>query len=262
MGCSNIVFVNVHMAAHTKNVAQRNSDYHAIMGGLGFSGPQEAARYPDSIEDSIKHRLRHPPSHVLSHDHVVFMGDLNYRIDGIDDVDLHEHIGKGNYDKLMRFDQLSRERRAGKVFVGMHEAPVNFAPTYKFSCDSDQYSGGGKGRMPAWTDRIMFRGNGLNSVKYSACMKVRGSDHKPVYAHMELNTKLHASAEASQVLVRALQDEQLQLHKRLLKLRQHSCDSGVDVSSSSISVNKTQSANSAMASRVTEPLVDLGFVSS
>lgn len=248
------------MAAHTRNVAQRNSDYHAIVGGLGFSGPQEAARYPDSIEDSIKHRLRHPPSHILSHDHVIFMGDLNYRIDGIDEVDLHEHIDNGKYDKLMHFDQLYRERRAGKVFVGMHEAPVNFPPTYKFSCDSDKYSGGDKGRMPAWTDRIMFRGNGLNSVKYSACMKVQGSDHKPVYALMELNSKLRASADASTVLVRALQDEQLQLQKRLLRLRLHSCDSTLD--NSSLNADKTQLAESAMDSRVTEPLVDLGFVSS
>ncbi len=52
-------------------------------------------------------------------------------------------------------EQLKLEQRAGHVFVGWHEKPICFPPTYKFIINSDEYFGkesplGTKRRTPAW----------------------------------------------------------------------------------------------------------------
>jgi hypothetical protein len=45
-------------------------------------------------------------------------------------------------------------------FLTPQEGLLNFKPTYKFAPDSDAYSSGSKGRVPAWTDRVLWRSNG------------------------------------------------------------------------------------------------------
>ena len=277
IGASTCVFTNVHMAAHTKNVSQRNSDYQAIVGSLVFAGAPEASRYPDRIADALVNRRTAPPAHMLSHDHLVFMGDLNYRIDGIEDkevvriVNLPREAGGPSSElaRLLDYDQLQRERRAGKVLWGFLEPPLAFPPTYKFSCDSDEYSGGGKGRVPAWTDRILFRNSslkGLRCVKYTACMRVRGSDHKPVVALFELEAKMRPHADAKQVLVAALYKEQEQLGQRLKHLRQQSdpCHVPLPHQHKDARASPMPSASAALSaqSNETSSLIDLNFVSS
>ena len=59
-------------------------------------------------------------------------------------------------------DQLRGEMAAGRAFAGMAEAPITFRPTYKFdrhSLDPFGYDSSEKRRVPAWTDRILFRGS-------------------------------------------------------------------------------------------------------
>ena len=67
--------------------------------------------------------------------------------------------------RLMPGDQLSRERARGAAFRGLAEAPVRFLPTYKFERGRESnamqpfYDMGEKRRVPAWTDRVLFRGS-------------------------------------------------------------------------------------------------------
>jgi hypothetical protein len=52
----------------------------------------------------------------------------------------------------------------GKVFRFMHEAAIGFAPTYKFDKGDPAplaYDSSEKQRVPAWCDRILFRGSEL-----------------------------------------------------------------------------------------------------
>ncbi|RWW00041.1 hypothetical protein BHE74_00015911 [Ensete ventricosum] len=80
--------------------------------------------------------------------------------------------------------QLRIEQRSGRVFQGWNEGKIYFPPTYKYSNNSDRYTGDDmnlkeKRRTPAWCDRILWYGRGLNQLSY-----VRGesrfSDHRPV----------------------------------------------------------------------------------
>lgn len=51
---------------------------------------------------------------------------------------------------------------AGNVFRYVREAPIAFQPTYKFdkhTADPFGYDTSEKHRVPAWTDRIFFRGS-------------------------------------------------------------------------------------------------------
>ena len=61
-----------------------------------------------------------------------------------------------------RQDQLKGEMVAGRIFKGLHEAPITFQPTYKFDKNDPDplaYDSSEKQRVPAWTDRIFFRGS-------------------------------------------------------------------------------------------------------
>ena len=62
-------------------------------------------------------------------------------------------------------DQLRQEMAAGRIFKYLHEAAIGFQPTYKFDKlepDPLAYDSSEKQRVPAWTDRIFFRGSELS----------------------------------------------------------------------------------------------------
>ena len=92
---------------------------------------------------------------------VVWMGDLNYRIDGNYDQ-VKELIIAGEFSPLLACDQLLREMSSGRVFQGMQEGKITFAPTYKFDKGVEHsfaYDSSEKRRVPSWCDRILFRGS-------------------------------------------------------------------------------------------------------
>ncbi|XP_042013607.1 type II inositol polyphosphate 5-phosphatase 15-like isoform X1 [Salvia splendens] len=130
-------------------------------------------------------------------DMVVFLGDFNYRLDGISYDEARDFVSQRCFDWLRERDQLRAEMEAGNVFQGMREAVIRFPPTYKFEKHQPGlagYDSGEKKRIPAWCDRILFRDSRSASVStcsldcpvvasvlhYEACMDVTDSDHKPV----------------------------------------------------------------------------------
>jgi hypothetical protein len=68
--------------------------------------------------------------------------------------------------ELLSGDQCIREVSRGAIFHGLAEGPIRFLPTYKFEKGRESnalqpfYDQGEKKRVPAWTDRVLFRGSG------------------------------------------------------------------------------------------------------
>ncbi|XP_077247323.1 type IV inositol polyphosphate 5-phosphatase 7-like [Tasmannia lanceolata] len=133
------------------------------------------------------HRLgdESSPETILEHDRIIWLGDLNYRI-SLSYRSAKALVEMHNWRGLLENDQLRIEQRRGRVFDGWNEGRIYFPPTYKYSNNSDRYAGDDlhpkeKRRTPAWCDRILWYGRGLNQLSY-----VRGesrfSDHRPVYS--------------------------------------------------------------------------------
>ncbi|KAG1327640.1 type I inositol polyphosphate 5-phosphatase 10-like [Cocos nucifera] len=159
----------------------------------GEKGGDELRRNSDVIEilkntqflNICKTPVRRIPEKILEHDRVIWLGDLNYRI-ALSDTETRKLLKRKNWDALFKKDQLKIEREAGRVFKGWHEGTICFPPTYKYSMNSDVYTGEivtskEKRRNPAWCDRILWHGDGIVQLSY-----VRGeskfSDHRPVCA--------------------------------------------------------------------------------
>ncbi|CAL4953962.1 unnamed protein product [Urochloa decumbens] len=126
---------------------------------------------------------RRIPEKILEHDKVIWLGDLNYRI-ALSYADTKKLLMENNWDALFEKDQLKIERDAGRVFKGWREGKIYFAPTYKYSFNSDVYAGETatskkKMRTPAWCDRILWRGDGIMQLSYYRG-ESRFSDHRPV----------------------------------------------------------------------------------
>ncbi|GAA0171982.1 hypothetical protein Leryth_005792 [Lithospermum erythrorhizon] len=123
------------------------------------------------------------PETILRHDRIIWLGDLNYRI-ALSYRTAKALVEMQNWRALLEKDQLRIEQRRGRVFEGWREGKIYFPPTYKYSHNSDRYAGDDmhpkeKRRTPAWCDRILWYGSGLQQLSY-----VRGesrfSDHRPV----------------------------------------------------------------------------------
>lgn len=152
-------FISAHMAAGHLNVEERNNDYWTISNGLQF----------------LKGKT------LDNHDNIIWLGDFNYRIDLSYEKSL-ELINKDDLYELYNYDQLQRVRSTRGIFKGYEEGPIIFKPTYRFDFNSDDYDTSEKRRIPAYTDRILFKGPNLDCFRYCSVDIMKGSDHRPVYA--------------------------------------------------------------------------------
>ncbi|CAA7401007.1 unnamed protein product [Spirodela intermedia] len=130
-----------------------------------------------------KSPLKMIPERILQHDRVIWFGDLNYRV-ALSYAETKTLLEENDWDALLQKDQLVMEKEAGRVFRGWNEGKIHFAPTYKYTHNSDSYAGETvsskkKRRTPAWCDRILWHGKGIEQLAY-----IRGesrfSDHRPV----------------------------------------------------------------------------------
>ncbi|CAK8561263.1 unnamed protein product [Lathyrus sativus] len=126
------------------------------------------------------------PDKILDHDRIIWFGDLNYRI-SLSRDDAKRLVEMKDWPSLFNKDQLKMEREAGRVFKGWKEGKIFFAPTYKYAFNSDTYYVEGlkisknKRRTPAWCDRILWHGRGIQQLSYVR-KEFKFSDHRPVCA--------------------------------------------------------------------------------
>uniref|UniRef100_A0A665TA62 phosphoinositide 5-phosphatase n=1 Tax=Echeneis naucrates TaxID=173247 RepID=A0A665TA62_ECHNA len=161
---SDICVVNSHLAAHIEEYERRNQDYKDICSRLQF-------RQLDPTQ---------PPLTIMKHNVVLWIGDLNYRISDLEVDHVKELISKRDFETLHSYDQLKRQIDEEAVFVGFVEGEIDFQPTYKYDTGSDKWDTSEKCRVPAWCDRILWKGKNIKQEHYQSHMAVKTSDHKPV----------------------------------------------------------------------------------
>ncbi|KAL8167422.1 hypothetical protein V2J09_008921 [Rumex salicifolius] len=186
---TSLCFVCSHLASGEKegDELRRNADVAEIMKSMQFP-------------NMCKKSNRPAPEKIIDHDMVLWFGDLNYRVSSSYEETKALMEGK-KWELLLRKDQLTIEREAGRVFSGWKEGEIHFAPTYKYCRDSDSYSGDTskskkKRRTPAWCDRILWHGEGIKQLSYSRG-ESRFSDHRPVCAVFRAETEVEVRGKGS-----------------------------------------------------------------
>lgn len=182
---SSMCFINCHLAAGQSQTAHRNNDIAAIL---------EAESLP--AEHSLNTRTDHfvnggDGSMILDHEICILNGDLNYRIDSMSRNVVIDAVRQNNLPKLLDRDQLLASKRKNPSFRlrTFTEAPITFAPTYKYDVNSDEYDTSDKKRSPAWCDRILYHGVGKVKQTEYRRHEVRASDHRPVSASFKMRVK-------------------------------------------------------------------------
>jgi len=204
---SSIVISNSHLAAHQHAVTRRNEDFSNIEEHLPIVLAKAKPRRPSSSTKSQNEQVTETGTHsgrgdsptsisdlssgsrkpiksplALFAQHSIIMGDFNYRVRGEKGM-VEKLIAQGQVQALLDEDQLTWAQKNELVMVDFLEAPLLFKPTYKFDKNSDSYDTGPKQRIPAWTDRILYKpGSGLQCIRYDSAMALRTSDHRPVFA--------------------------------------------------------------------------------
>ncbi|GMH38325.1 hypothetical protein BSKO_06209 [Bryopsis sp. KO-2023] len=216
-GGRKVLLISSHLAAHDGKVQERNDDYNRIRRGLFESRqnliptPRKGRKRNQIADESVlsprageteahennprlKPMLSSMKGRDVSDEHhvTIWMGDLNYRVNGNRRAVQHVLEG-GMFEVLHANDQLGKERKRGRAFVGFNEGDITFPPTYKFDKDTDTYDTSSKSRIPSWTDRILWKtGKGVDVgtvslQQYTSLPSIKNSDHKPVVALFEVD---------------------------------------------------------------------------
>ncbi|KXT10797.1 hypothetical protein AC579_2968 [Pseudocercospora musae] len=225
-----LTYVTAHLAPMESEWERRNEDWKNICENMVFEPSEASGRIAASTEqqpllsrsendNGDQHTIFSPPSHVF------LAGDLNYRTSDVQpqpkDFESWPHPLTSNpdevdFNELLRQDQLTREMANDKTLHNFAEAPITFAPTYKYSskaqtlaADSSQtiakairdkptritetFPGlqidsvqgqnwlWAKHRIPSWCDRILYLAEAPPQVyMYKALPVQPTSDHRPV----------------------------------------------------------------------------------
>jgi len=183
-----LCFVCSHLAAHRENVTGRNTDFANCTTKLQFDVGETVLR--EMIRNGSLPALQSATASSLGlddHEHVIWLGDLNYRIDESLSTEqvLKMAADPASWAALANLDQLNIERAAGRAFAGYSEGVLQFAPTYKYQPGTHHYDQrpDKKVRAPAWCDRILWKSRApVTQVAYGRSEEPACSDHKAVYA--------------------------------------------------------------------------------
>ena len=173
-----LAFVVCHLAARPDRIVQREGDYTQIVRRLQL----------DTESASTRSGL----DFLHTHEHVVYFGDVNYRVELPFDraVQLHKD---GRFSDLVAQDQLRAQQAMRRVFVDFTEPQITFGPTYRWQRKEDEFSNK-RGQCPSYTDRILFHSAPgvewcLRCSRYDSAPTMFGSDHRAVGARLDLKLR-------------------------------------------------------------------------
>ena len=201
LGDTSVVFANCHLVPHLENNERRVEELGDIIRYVSFTSSF------------------HPPLSILEHDIVVLFGDLNFRLKDRDFDDVVQLLDHKEHDFLInKLDQLMLEqikgRKSPSFLYKFMEMPICFEPSYKYEPGTDNYHDGGKGRAPAWTDRVLWHINPrrlpqpsdvepkliVKPSYYALHNQPRISDHKAVSCSLKLLINLSSNPRVMFVL--------------------------------------------------------------
>jgi hypothetical protein len=186
---SSLCFLNCHLAAGQTQTIHRNNDIAAILEAEPF--PANPLSQDSSVAHTDIFTSGGDGSMIMDHEICIINGDLNYRIDTMGRDTVIKHVKENNLPRLLERDQLllSRKKNPGFRLRAFAEAPITFAPTYKYNVNTDDYDTSEKKRAPAWCDRVLYRGLGKVKCEEYRRWEVRVSDHRPVSALFRVRVK-------------------------------------------------------------------------
>ncbi|XP_056015071.1 inositol polyphosphate 5-phosphatase OCRL-like isoform X2 [Ostrea edulis] len=168
---TSLCFVNTHLAAHQDEYERRNQDYR-------------------DVDSKMRFKQFLPPLTISEHDQIFWIGDLNYRINGLDIDKVKAMIDREKYQDLLSYDQLHQQLGRSDVFKDYQEGNIHFKPTYKYNTGTNDWDSSEKNRIPAWCDRILYKGEGIEQVQYTSHPDLLISDHKPVSSLFNIEAKV------------------------------------------------------------------------
>lgn len=180
-------FVCTHLTSGEKetDAMKRNADVQEIHRRTHFNSPASIGL----------------PRRIYDHERIIWLGDLNYRINLSYDQ-TRELISKKDWSMLSERDQLTKELKKGRTFSGWSEGTLSFAPTYKYELNSDTYYGkdpkAGR-RIPAWCDRVLSFGMGMKLLRYKRS-ELKLSDHRPVTASYSVEVEVFSPRKLQRAL--------------------------------------------------------------
>lgn len=199
-----LTFVSAHLAPAEDAFERRNEDWRAIVERLVFSTTTTTTSQEEDEEEEEEERAALLGSSratwesdgegVFTGGYLFLAGDLNYRTSNTlpQPADIARFPGLEadesdplHYSRLLREDQLTREREKRRCFHGLSEAPIGFPPSYKYELGARDPRDWKfvHSRWPSWCDRILYLESSTATVtpyRYDALPLFPTSDHRAV----------------------------------------------------------------------------------
>ena len=190
---THIAIVNCHLASGTDKVAVRNSNFSEICQQLKL-------RSHDYPSMQVPGSRAPPPQFLHNWHHVIWLGNLNYRVD-LGKAECEEEYAKvvkyvsgGMLEPVIRGDQLRIARETGAAYSTFSEHPITFAPSYRLEKGGTEYINK-RNQNPSYTDRVLWASkpgcaDALQCKRYRCDFKFKLCDHRPVVALFELQPEI------------------------------------------------------------------------